>query len=93
MVGVGYPGTGIKVAVHGRVKPMYLRRQKQDNGAQSSGPLCRPLLITVLHGQTDIFIGKIENTDAMYYTKKGFHSITKALLGGNKSWWPPALGR
>lgn len=66
---------------------------KQDNGAQSSGPLCRPLLISALRGQDDIFIGKIENTDAMYYTKKGFHSITKALLGGNRSWWPPALGR
>lgn len=89
----GYPSTGVKVAVNCHVKPMYVRRQKQDNGAQPSGPLCCPLLITVLCGQADIFIGKIENTDAMYYTKKGFHSITKVLLGGNTSWWPPALGR
>lgn len=73
------------MVVNCHVNPMYFRTQKQDSGAQSSRPLYWPFVITVLHGQADIFIGKVENTDVMHYTKKGLHSIIKVLLGETRA--------
>lgn len=81
------------VAVSCQVDPTDLRTQKQDTGTSPLASLYRPFVVTVLRGHADVFIGKVENTDVMHYTKRGLHSIIKVLLGGDKSQRPPALGR